>query len=558
MTWSHDYNPLGSLTLSSLVATLPVVTLLGLLAFWHVRAQWAALAGLGVASALALGVYHMPPLLAAAAMAYGAAFGLFPIGWIILNAMFIYNLSVRTGQFAVLQRQVAGVSRDRRIQALLIAFGFGAFIEGAAGFGAPVAITGALMIGLGFRPLEAARLALIGNTAPVAFGALGTPLLTLARITNLDLQLLSSMVGRQLPIFSLIVPFWLVAAQSGWRGMVEVWPACFVAGLSFGVLQFAVSNFHGPWLVDIVAAVGSMGALVLFMRFWSPRAIQEEESDEAKKGPAQWKEGGLSESGAWRAWIPWVFLTVFVFLWGLPVVKGGLNRWLAPAIEVPWLHKAVLRMPPVVSSPEPEAAIFTLNLLSATGTALLLAGVLAGFALGVGPRPLLKTYGETLWSLRVSMLTIALMLGLGFTTRYSGTDTTLGLAMAGTGFLFPFFSPLIGWLGVALTGSDTSSNVLFGNLQQVTAQQLNMSPVLMAASNSSGGVMGKMIDAQSIVVASVATGGHPESPHAGTVLRAVFWHSVALAVLMGGLVMLQAYWLKGMVPSKDGTSEVRR
>ena len=545
MTWSHDYAPLGSLMLSAAVATLPVVTLLGLLAFWHVRAQIAALAGLLVAAALALFVYHMPPRLAAAAMAYGAAFGLFPIGWIILNAMFIYNLSVRTGQFAVLQRQVAGVSQDRRIQALLIAFGFGAFIEGAAGFGAPVAITGALMIGLGFRPLEAARLALIGNTAPVAFGALGTPLLTLARVTGLDVEALSAMVGRQLPLFSLLVPFWLVAAQSGWRGMVEVWPACLVSGLSFGVLQYAVSNFHGPWLVDIVAAVGSMGSLVLFLRMWSPRTIQG--------NPVPATEPAVSpsaDSGAWRAWIPWVFLTVFVFLWGLPAVKTSLNGVMSPSVEVPWLHKAVLRMPPVVPKPEAEAAVFNLNLLSATGTALLFAGVLAGLALGMRPGAVLRTYGQTLWSLRVSLLTIALMLALGFTTRYSGTDTTLGLAMAGTGFLFPFFSPLIGWLGVALTGSDTSSNVLFGNLQQVTAQQLQLPPVLMAASNSSGGVMGKMIDAQSIVVASVATGGHPESPDAGTVLRAVFWHSVALALLMGVLVMVQAYWLPGWVPGK--------
>ena len=545
MTWSHDYAPLGSLMLSAAVATLPVVTLLGLLAFWHVRAQLAALAGLVVAVGLSLFVYHMPPRLAAASVAYGAAFGLFPIGWIILNAMFIYNLSVRTGQFAVLQRQVAGVSRDRRIQALLIAFGFGAFIEGAAGFGAPVAITGALMIGLGFRPLEAARLALIGNTAPVAFGALGTPLLTLARVTGLDVEALSAMVGRQLPLFSLLVPFWLVAAQSGWRGMVEVWPACLVAGLSFGVLQYAVSNFHGPWLVDIVAAVGSMGSLVLFLRMWSPRTIQGNPvpATEAARSPS-------ADSSAWRAWIPWVFLTVFVFLWGLPVVKTALNGVMSPAFEVPGLHKAVLRMPPVVPKPEAEAAVFSLNLLSATGTALLFAGLLAGLALGMRPGAVLRTYGQTFWSLRVSLLTIALMLALGFTTRYSGTDTTLGLAMAGTGFLFPFFSPLIGWLGVALTGSDTSSNVLFGNLQQVTAQQLNLSPVLMAASNSSGGVMGKMIDAQSIVVASVATGGHPESPDAGTVLRAVFWHSVALALLMGVLVMIQAYWLPGWVPGK--------
>lgn len=547
MTWAHNYSPLGSLWLSALVATLPVVTLLGLLAFWHVRAQIAALAGLAVAIALALLVYHMPAPLAAAAVVYGAAFGLFPIGWIILNAMFIYNLSVHTGQFAVLQSQVAGVSHDRRIQALLIAFGFGAFIEGAAGFGAPVAITGALMIGLGFRPLEAARLALIGNTAPVAFGALGTPLLTLARITNLDVQLLSSMVGRQLPLFSLLVPFWLVAAQSGWRGMREVWPACLVTGLSFGILQFLVSNFHGPWLVDIVAAVGSMGSLVIFMRFWSPKSASGMAN---AVGVDERRADSMPVERAWRAWIPWVFLTVVVFLWGLPAIKNALNGWFAPAMEVPWLHKAVVRMPPVVVNPEPEGAIFNLNFLSATGTALLLAGILAGIALGVRPRQLVRTYAATFWSLRVSLLTIALMLALGFTTRYSGTDITMGLAMAGTGFLFPFFSPLIGWLGVALTGSDTSSNVLFGNLQQVTAQQLQLSPVLMAASNSSGGVMGKMIDAQSIVVASVATGGRPDSPDAGTVLRAVFWHSVALALLMGILVMIQAYWIPGIVPGR--------
>ncbi len=544
MPWSHNYDPLGNLPLSALVATLPVVTLLGLLAFWHVRAQFAALAGLLVAGVLAIAVYRMPAPLAAAAAAYGAAFGLFPIGWIILNAIFIYNLSVRTGQFAVLQRQVAGVSGDRRIQALLIAFSFGAFIEGAAGFGAPVAITGALMIGLGFRPLEAAKLALIGNTAPVAFGALGTPLITLARMTNLDLQMLSAMVGRQLPLFSLLVPFWLVAAQVGWRGMLGVWPACLVTGLSFGTLQFLVSNFHGPWLVDIIGAVGSMGALVAFMKFWKPRNDPSAEV----AAPSAESQPPASSSPPWRAWIPWVFLTVFVFLWGIPSIKAALNEVFAPTLEVPLLHQGVQRVPPVVPHPEPEIAVFNLNLLSATGTALLLAGVLAGFALGLTPRILLQTYLTTLWALRVSLLTIALMLALGFTTRYSGTDTTMGLAMAATGFWFPFFSPLIGWLGVALTGSDTSSNVLFGNLQQVTAQQLGLSPVLMAASNSSGGVMGKMIDAQSIVVASVATGGRPDSPDAGTVLRSVFWHSVVLAVLMGVVVMLQSYVFPWMIP----------
>lgn len=539
MTWSQIYDPLGNLILSSLVAAVPVVVLLGLLAFWHVRAHLAALAGLLVAAGIAIGVYGMPAKLAGMAAVSGAFFGIFPIGWIVLNAMFVYNLSVETGQFAVLQRQIASVSGDRRIQALLIAFSFGAFIEGAAGFGAPVAITGALMIGLGFKPLEAAKLALIGNTAPVAFGSLGTPLTTLADITGLDLLQLSSMVGRQLPLFSLIVPFWLVAAQVGWRGMLGVWPACFVTGASFGVMQFVMSNYHGPWLVDIVSAVVAMAVLVLFMKVWKPADEPETATQTEPRSAAPWK-----------AWLPWIFLTVAVFLWSVPSVKGGLDGLFRQDIEVPLLHKAVERVPPVVVHAEVEKAVFKFNALSATGTAAMVAGMLAGLCLGLSPLKLLKLYGTTIWKLRVPLLTIALMLALGYVTRYSGTDTTMGLMMAGTGVLFPFFSPIIGWLGVALTGSDTSSNVLFGNLQQVTANQLNLSPIHMAASNSSGGVMGKMIDAQSIVVASVATGGHPDSPDAGTVLRSVFWHSVVLALLMGLLVMAQAYLMPWIIVGK--------
>ena len=528
MHWTQNYDPLGHLILSSLVAAVPVVVLLGLLAFWHVRAQFAALAGLIAALGIAVFVYHMPAPLAGMAAVNGAVFGLFPIGWIVLNAMFVYNLSVETGQFAVLQRQIAGFSSDRRIQALLIAFSFGAFIEGAAGFGAPVAITGALMIGLGFKPLEAAKLALIGNTAPVAFGSLGTPLTTLADITGLDLLSLSAMVGRQLPLFSLIVPFWLVAAQAGWRGMLGVWPACLVTGASFGVMQFVMSNDHGPWLVDIVSAVAAMVSLVLFMKVWKPKTKTAEDS---------------AVPGAWKAWLPWIFLTAFVFLWGMPQVKTSLNSLFNREIEVPLLHKAIEKVPPVVMHAEVEKAVFKFNALSATGTAAMLAGLLAGLCLGLKPGRVVKIYFKTIWKLRVSLLTISLMLSLGYVTRYSGTDTTMGLMMASTGWLFPFFSPIIGWLGVALTGSDTSSNVHVGNLQQVTANQLHLSPIQMAAANSSGGVMGKMIDAQSIVVASVATGGHPESPDAGTVLRSVFWHSIALALLMGLLVMAQAYWL---------------
>jgi lactate permease len=547
MTWSQNYAPIGNVGISALIAALPVVTLLGLLAFWHVRAQIAALAGLLVAIGIAILVYGMPTQLTLASAIYGAAFGLFPIGWIVLNAIFIYNLSVESGQFSVLQQQLSGVSRDRRILALLIAFSFGAFIEGAAGFGAPVAITGALLIGLGFRPLEAAKLALIGNTAPVAFGSVGIPIITLSTVTGLDIHLLSAMVGRQLPIFSIIVPFWLVAAQVGWRGMLEVWPACLVTGVSFGISQFLVSNYHGPWLVDLISAVISMASLAILMRFWKPAKEQP-----ITLTPAETTTTTESArmGSAWKAWLPWVFLSVFVFLWGLPASKKFFNGLFAPAIQVPFLHDAVLRTPPIMPVPTPEHAVFTFNILSATGTALLFAGLLAGLCLGLRPGRLLRVYAQTFWRVRVSLFTIALMLALGFTTRYSGTDTTMGLALAATGFMFPFFSPLIGWLGVALTGSDTSSNVLFGNLQQVTAQQLNISPVLAAASNSSGGVMGKMIDAQSIVVASVATGGRPDSPDAGTVLRSVFWHSLTLAILMGVLVLLQAYLFPGIIPTK--------
>lgn len=562
IAWSQNYAPLGSVALTALVASLPVVILLVLLGCFHVRAHLAALGALAMAGAIALVVYGMPAGLLAAAALYGAAFGLFPIGWIVLNAIFIYNVSVETGGFDVLQRQVAGLSGDRRIQALLIAFSFGAFIEGFAGFGAPVAITGALMIGLGFRPLEAAKLALIGNTAPVAFGSVGIPIITLAKVTGLDLHLLSAMVGRQLPFFSFIVPFWLVAAQAGWRGMLGVWPACLATGGAFAVVQFLVSNLHGPWLVDCLSALASIGAMLLVLRFWKPREVQKNEAPEGSAAvPAGETRGsahtmpvsgdaavGSRKLSAFRAWLPWVCLTLLVFFSSLPFARAALNEWFAPKLPVPLLHQGVQRMPPASARPELESAEFTLNLLSATGTALLCAGVVAGLCLGYRPGQLARLYGRTILRVRVSLLTIALMLALGFTTRYSGSDSTMGLAVASTGWLFPFFSPILGWLGVALTGSDTSSNVLFGNLQQVTARQIGVSPILTAAANSAGGVMGKMIDAQSLVVASVATGGHPESPDVGTILRSVFWHSVALAFLMGCFVMAQARLAPWMIP----------
>jgi lactate permease len=546
MLWPQNYSPLGNLGASAMVASIPVILLLALLGYFHARAHLAALAGLGAALVIAVVVYRMPLSLTLASSFYGAAFGLFPIGWIVLNAIFVYNLSVETGGFQVIQGQVAGLSADRRMQCLLIAFSFGAFIEGFAGFGAPVAITGALMIGLGFRPLEAAKLALIGNTAPVAFGSVGIPIITLAKVTGLDLHALSSMVGRQLPFFSFLIPFWLVAAQTGWRGMLGVWPACLVTGASFALVQFLVSNLHGPWLVDLASALASILSLVVLLRFWRPKKAT---GDAEVPEPQVQQDKRLAGPGGVAAWAPWIALTVMVFASSLPASKKALNDWFAPKVPVPGLHLAVQKQPPVVAKPEAEPAEFTFNLLSATGTSLLCAGLVAGAFLGLRPRQLALIYWRTVLRVRLSLLTIALMLALGFTTRFSGSDCTMGLALAATGPLFPFFSPLLGWLGVALTGSDTSSNVLFGNLQQVTAGQIHVSPILTAAANSSGGVMGKMIDAQSIVVASTATGGSSDSPDAGTILRSVFWHSLALAVLMGFLVLFQAYCWQSLIPS---------
>jgi|CXWL01.1.fsa_nt_gi lactate permease len=543
MTWLQTYAPLGDVLSSALVASLPVVVLLGLLAFFHARAHVAALAGLLAAWIVAVLVFGMPAPLATASAVYGAAYGLFPIGWIVLNAIFIYDVTVKTGQFEIVKRTIAGLGDDRRIQALLIAFSFGAFIEGAAGFGTPVAISGAMLIGLGFRPLEAAGLALIGNTAPVAFGALGTPIIALNAVTHLPLEQLSAMVGRQLPFFSVIVPFWLVMVMAGFKGMREVWPACLTAGLSFAITQFLVSNYHGPWLVDIAGAIVSMTSLLVLLRFWQPRNVWRFDHERETAAIA---ETPPSRSAALRAFTPWILLTAFVFVWGLPQMKKALDGLSIVRLPVPYLDKAVVRVPPVVAKPEPEAAVFSLNWLSATGTGLFLAGLASGLFLRLSPKALLGLYGQTLWRVRTSLLTIAAMLALGYTTRYSGSDTSMGLAFASTGFLFPFFSPLLGWLGVALTGSDTSSNVLFGNLQTVTAQQIGVSPLLTAAANASGGVMGKMIDAQSIVVASVATG---DAASPGDILRYVFFHSLALACLVGVLVLLQAYVFPWMVPS---------
>jgi lactate permease len=538
MDWTQIYDPLGNVFLSTACAALPVVVLLGGLAFAHLKAHVAALLGLAAALAVAIGIFGMPATLALATAAYGAAYGLLPIGWIVLNVIFLYTLTSEAGLFATLRHSITSVTRDTRLQLLLVAFCFGAFFEGASGFGTPVAITGALLIGLGFTPLAASGLSLIANTAPVAFGALGTPIIALQGVTNLDLFKLSAMVGRQLPFFSLIVPFWLIWAYAGRRGMLAVWPAILVAGATFAALQFAVSNFHGPWLVDILAAIGSIGAVVLFLRVWQPADVWVPTMMAEPGTPLSSAAAAPARRDVIRAWTPWLILSVLVFLWGIPQTRAALDNISVIRIPVPELHLHVFRVPPVVPAPAAEPAIFNVNWLSATGTGIFVAAIIAGLVMGRSLGELARTYGRTLKLVSPSLLTISAMMAIGFTTRYSGVDATLGLAFAGTGFLYPFFGTMLGWLGVALTGSDTSSNVLFGSLQRITAEQLGLSPTLMAAANSSGGVMGKMIDAQSIVVASTATRWYG---HEGEILRFVFWHSVVLACLVGLLVYLQAY-----------------
>ena len=536
MTWNQNYDPLGHWWLSTLVAALPVVVLLGALAVLRIKAHWAALLGLAASLLIAIGVFKMPAGMGARTAVYGACYGLFPIGWIILNVIFMYDMNCASGRFKILQESLMGITQDRRLQLLLIAFSFGAFFEGAAGFGTPVAVTAAILIGLGFKPLQASGLSLIANTAPVAYGALGTPLIALQTVTGLDLLQLSGMAGRILPFFSVLVPFWLLWAFAGFNGMIEIWPAVLVAGVFFAIPQFLGSNFHGPWLVDVVSAVCSMAAVTVLLLVWHPKKIWGFEGHEADRSARG--QHGHSSGEVVKAWTPWVILSVLVFLWGLPSVKAFLDKISIFKIPVSGLHNLILRVPPVVAKNTAEAAVFNFNWLSATGSGILVAAIISGFVMGFGPLQMLRQYGKTLYKVRFSLITIAAMMSIGFMTRYGGLDATMGLAFARTGTFYPFFGTLLGWLGVALTGSDTASNVLFGSLQKISATQVGLSPTLMAAANSCGGVMGKMIDAQSIVVASTATEWYG---HEGDILRYVFFHSIALASLVGVLVFLQAY-----------------
>jgi lactate permease len=543
--WNQIYNPLGNTALSTIAAAIPVITLLVLIASGKVKAHIAAVIALIVANIITIFIYAMPANMSIRASLLGVVVGFFPIGWIVLNVIFLYRITVETGRFELLKRAVGGVTTDRRLQLLLIAFAFGAFFEGASGFGTPVAITGAVLIGLGFSPLAASGLSLIANTAPVAYGALGTPIQGLASVTGLDPYTLGAMVGRQLPFFSLLVPFWVVWAFAGWRGMMAVWPAILVTGVSFAIPQFVISNYINPWIVDIGASLISMGCLILFLKVWQPKELWlspalrgNDESASTMQPVKAMDKTPLTQSELWGALLPWIIVCIVMLIWGNGAFKTWANSIFVWNYPVPELHNMINKVPPVAAKPTPEAAVFGFTYLSFTGSGMLIAAIISGFLMGLSPARLIGEYGRTIKVCAISLITISAMLAIGTLTRLSGVDATLGLAFAATGVLYPFFGTLLGWLGVALTGSDTASNVLFGNLQKITSEQLGLSPILMGAANSSGGVMGKMIDAQSIVVASTATNWYG---HEGSILRYVFMHSIVLACLVGLLVMLQAY-----------------
>jgi lactate permease len=582
MQWTQNYDPVGHWWLSTLLAALPIIVLFSLLAGFKVKPHWCAIAGALTAMTVGIVFFRMPLTLAAISFGYGVAFGLLKIAWIVLAAVYLYDISVETGQFEIMKESVAGITPDRRLQVLLVAFCFGAFIEGAAGFGAPVAIAGAFMIGLGFKPFHAAALNLIANTAPVAWGAIGTPVHALAAVTALPESDLSAMIGRILPFTAVIVPFWLVRTMVGWKETFEVLPPILVVGISFSLTQFIWSNYVDSNLVDIMGGVVSIIAVVTFLRFWKPKRIWRFDYDD--KTPALPPPTGKTSDqmgGEWaaeqfdgyvkarsytagqvlKAWMPFAVLSLFVLLWGLPSIKLAMNQATTPAFrvvlpdgkvrpgapgwDVPYLHNAIYRAAPVVTKPTPEAARYDFNWLSATGTACFLAAVASGLLLGVSPVQLLKIFGKTLVRMRLAMVAISFMLGLGYVTRYSGLDAVLGLAFTRTGWFYPFFGTFLGWLGVALTGSDTSSNALFGSLQRITSQQLGIDPVLMCAANSAGGVMGKMVDAQSITIATAAT---EQVGNEGIIFRFVAWHSVALGAIVGIIVLLYAYVFQSFVP----------
>jgi lactate permease len=534
--WTQTFDPFHNLALSAAVAALPIVFLLWALVVRRLKGYVAGLATIALTLFIAIVVYGMPPHLALLAATHGALYGLFPIGWVVLAAVILYQVTVRTGQFDVIKQSIASLTEDRRMQALLIAFSFGAFLEGCAGFGAPVAISAGMLVGLGFDPRYAAGLCLVANTAPVAFGSIGIPLITASQVTGLDLHALSQMVGRQLPILSLIVPFYLVALMAGWQGVRAVWPAALVSGGSFAVAQFLTSNLLGPMLPDIISSVVSILALLLLLRVWQP----PDTFRFAHEGPPPERTSPPPLAATLRAWSPFLVLTLLVGDWGIRSVQTLVDS-VSVRIAVPWLHQAIVNPDTGVALP----AVFRFNWLGASGTSVLIAAVLSAVILRMPMRAFADVCVGAARQLALSLVTIAAFLGFAFVGSASGLTTTLGWSLAATGPLFAFFSPVLGWLGVFITGSDTSANALFGRLQQVSASRLDLSPILTVASNSSGGVTGKMISPQSITVACAASGLVGREPE---LLRFTLPHSIAMVAIVGVLAWLQSTWLSWMVP----------
>jgi lactate permease len=597
--YQQSYDPLGNVLLSTLVAAIPILVLLYFIAlhrhrdsqgnvYLGISAPYAAFFGVIAAFLVSCLVFKMPVTSAVSAFALGTLSGFLGIIWIVLAAMFLYTMSVVSGKFEIVKESIVHISFDRRLQCVLIAFSFGAIIEGTSGFGTPVAIAGAVMVGLGFKPFQSAVLNLLANTAPVAWGAIGTPIVTLAAVSGLDQLTLSAMAGRQLPFVSILVPFWLVATfvkmEGGtWKEAFEVWPAALCAGVTFAVMQFLASGtneFH--LMTDVVSGVFSVICTALFLRFvWHPKTrflLKDERDALAKAGKStatattdksEWKYSYTTKETIY-AWLPWVILILCCALWGSPEFKKYLNNLFSgvtfsttllgspfagtlslPVWDMPSLHNLVQRMPPVAPvNAKPEAARFAINWLSAAGTGVFVAAILSGLVLGLSAAQWKQSFAQTLQRMKIPVLVIGQVLGLGFLTRYAGTDAVLGLAFTGAGFMYPFFAAYLGWLGVFLTGSDTASNALFGSLQRITAQQLHLNEILIVATNSTGGVMGKMIDAQSIMVACAACYDDPkERSHAlGPIFRTVFWYSIAGAAVIGLIALLQAYVFPGMIP----------
>ncbi|MDU9404836.1 lactate permease LctP family transporter [Pseudomonas sp. zfem004] len=551
-TWQQLYSPLGSLGLSALAAVIPIVFFFLALAVFRLKGHVAGSITLALSILVAIFAFQMPVDMAFAAAGYGFLYGLWPIAWIIVAAVFLYKLTVKSGQFEVIRSSVLSITDDQRLQVLLIGFCFGAFLEGAAGFGAPVAITAALLVGLGFNPLYAAGLCLIANTAPVAFGALGIPIIVAGQVTGIDAFHIGAMTGRQLPLLSLFVPFWLVFMMDGLRGVKETWPAALVAGLSFAVTQYFTSNFIGPELPDITSALASLIALTLFLKVWQPKRSFSEAKGSV--GAAVVQSGGSQPSPysfgeIFKAWSPFLILTVLVTIWTLKPFKaafapGGAMYNFVFNFAIPHLDQLVIKTAPIVAAPTAMPAVFKLDPISATGTAIFLSALISMAVLKINFKTGLTTFKETFWELRWPILSIGMVLAFAFVTNYSGMSSTMALVLAGTGAAFPFFSPFLGWLGVFLTGSDTSSNALFSSLQATTAHQIGVNDTLLVAANTSGGVTGKMISPQSIAVACAATGLVGKE---SDLFRFTVKHSLFFATIVGLITLVQAYWLTGML-----------